>query len=259
MDITHQLTAYYKDFPSMAMFRALEVEQFMEVRNLCAAPILDLGCGDGFVAKLAFRHSVDIGLDLNAQCLKEALHQGTYRAVINADARCLPFKDKTIRTVYSNSAMEHMEELDVILEEIARVLKIDGILVTLVPSHRLLKPIGRIGKLFGQTIWDKYNRLQNHINLLDESQWFSLLSRHRLKLKLVKAYCNHTMANLIFNLDLCGKFHFNFHRPFLHLRHCGNLGLLTVRFSLPYLKHIFATHPDSIYGGYCFMILAVKV
>jgi len=259
MDTLNQLIAYYKMFPSMAMLRTLELKQFMSVRDLCAQPILDLACGDGFMAKLAFGHSVDIGLDLNIECLKEALHQGSYRIVINADARYLPFKDKTFRTVYSNSAMEHMDDLDAILEEIARILTSDGISIILVPSHRFLKPVGRIAKFFGQIIWDRYNRLQNHVNLLDEGQWRSILRKHGLKVKSISPYCSYAIAKYIFDLELCGKFHFDFHWPFLHLRHLGNLGLLIGRISLPYLKHIFATHPDSSYEGHCFMILTVKV
>ncbi len=258
MEALSQLLTYYNRFPAMALLRALEIEEFKRMRSLCIPPIMDLGCGDGLVANLAFEYPLDIGLDIDNQSLKKAFQAGTYRMALNADARYLPFKGNTFRTIYSNSAIEHMYNLDIILAEIRRVLKPGGNLIAFVPSDRILKPVGLLGRFLGQKVWDKFNRLQNHVNLLDENQWRSILSQYGLKMKLIKTYCNYPIAGYIFDADLCGKFHFNFHWPFLHLRHLGNLGLLIGRISLPHLKRIFAAYSDSNREGYNFLILAVK-
>jgi hypothetical protein len=54
MNVLGQLIAHYKDYPAMALLRALEIEQFAAVSSDCARPVLDLDCGDGYVAGLAF-------------------------------------------------------------------------------------------------------------------------------------------------------------------------------------------------------------
>jgi len=254
------LMLYYKMFPGVLLQRALEVEESIAVRNLCAPPILDLGCGDGLIARLVFGYPVDAGIDTNIQSLRAASDTRAYQVAVGADAKNLPFKEKFFGSVYCNSAMEHMQGLNAVLEELARVLKIKGILVTLVPSRRLLKPIGLIGRLIGQGIWDRFNRLQNHINLFDENEWRSILSRHGFKTRLIKAYCNYAIARYIFWLDFFGKLHFNFRWPFLHLRHCGNLGFIVTKIILWFLdlRRILSKYAYRDDINYCLMIMAVK-
>lgn len=72
MNILDELLLYYEMFPAVVLLRALEVGQFAMVGHLCKSPILDLGCGDGLIAKLAFGNSVDVGLDINEDTLKTA-------------------------------------------------------------------------------------------------------------------------------------------------------------------------------------------
>jgi len=261
MDVLDKLLLYYKMFPAVAMQRALEVQESIAIRDSCAAPILDLGCGDGLIARLVFAGPVDSGIDIDTRSLKVASDSGFYRTVINSDARNLPFKDNSFRTIYSNSAIEHMQDFGSVLDELARVLKTNGLLVFSVPSRRLAKPLGAIGILVGQRIWDRFNRLQSHINLFDETEWHVLLSRYGFKTRLIKPYCNYSIARYIFWLDFFGKLHFNFRWPLLHLRHCGNLGLAMAKIIPGFLdlKHIFlkyAYRREDI--AYCLMILAVK-
>ena len=111
-DYLKECLAYYYPLTWLALFRAIEAQCIQEIRRDCKTPILDLGCGDGFVAHLAFGYPLDIGVDfnINQTAINKVLEQGYYREVYNANAKCIPFENNTFGTVYSNCAMEHMDK-----------------------------------------------------------------------------------------------------------------------------------------------------
>lgn len=79
---------------------------------------LNLGCGykklDGY-----------INIDNNPSCFPDML--------IDLEKAKLPFKDKSIDTVYSSHVLEHIRNIRPLLLEIRRVLKKDGLMVSIVP------------------------------------------------------------------------------------------------------------------------------
>lgn len=87
------------------------------------SPVLDMGCGDGHFASATFNYPLDIGLDLTASALRQAARRGSYRRVIQANANCLPFPDGYFASAISNSALEHIPQVDEVLSELARVLQ----------------------------------------------------------------------------------------------------------------------------------------
>lgn len=248
MDTLDQTLIYYKTVPWVGLLRTVEVEQFAKVRDLCVSPVLDLGCGDGFIAKLAFGCPLDVGIDNNYLALQKAFCLGSYRVLINTDARHLPFKDGTFRTVYSNCSMEHMADLDCVLKEVARVLTQHGKLMALVPSHKFLRPVGKLCKLLGPGIWDKYNRLHNHVNLLSPEQWRNRMMAHGFVVQRISSYGGVEMAEFVSNQDMLSKLHLVSHWPFMRLRHGGNLGRLISRFkntSLKHLRYLLSKHHEN--------------
>jgi SAM-dependent methyltransferase len=263
MDTLKQTFSYYSKTPWVGLLRAIEIEQVVKLRDLCVPPILDLGCGDGFVAKLAFGHPLDVGIDSDYMALKMAFSFGHYRAPINTDAKKLPFKDSTFRTVYSNCAMEHMDDLDSVLKEIGRVLMPRGVLMALVPSHKFLKPIGKLGKFFGPGVWDSYNRLHNHVNLLSPEQWHRRMRVHGFVIQRISSYGKTEIAEFVSNRDMFSKFHLVAHWPFLRLRHGGNLGRVISRLnnnSFQRLQHMLSRdhENDSEDDGYWLFIVGYR-
>ena len=263
MDTLDQTLIYYKTTPWVGLLRTAEVEQFVKVRDLCVSPVLDLGCGDGFVGKLAFGHPLDVGIDSDYMALKKAFYSGNYQVFVNTDARYLPFKDGTFRTVYSNCAMEHMDDLDCVLKEVARVLTPRGKLIALVPSHKFLKPVGKLGKLLGPGIWDSYNRLHNHVNLLSPEQWRSRMMAHGFVVQKISSYGGVKITAFLSNQDMLSKFHLVRHWPFIQLRHGGNLGRVISRFkntSLERLRHLLSKHHknDAEDDGYWLFIMGYR-
>jgi SAM-dependent methyltransferase len=226
----HHFISYYSAVPWLALLRYLEVEQSRKAAGLWASPILDLGCGDGFVANQVFRGYHCLGMDIDEKPLRSAQSSGTYRLVLNADAQHLPFKDQTFGTVYSNGAMEHMSGLKAVIVEIHRVLKKGGHLITFVPSNKFLEPVGGILRLLGSSFWNAFNAFQNHVNLLSAEQWQAHLVTGGFNVHSINRYGNKELAAALSIYDLCSKLHMQRHHPFFILRHHGNAGRVFLKF-----------------------------
>src|SRR3989337_1004853 len=83
-----------------ALLRAVEADFYGEFE--LAAPVLDLGCGDGLFASQVFKRPIDVG----------------------------------IASAFSNSVLEHIPGLQAVLNETARVLRPGGLFLFCVPNHR---------------------------------------------------------------------------------------------------------------------------
>jgi len=238
VDTLEQLTTYHRTTTWVALLRALEVEQVRTDRTVLARPILDLGCGDGYVSSLALGWPIDVGLDVDAAAVRQAVARGIYRLAIRANARCLPFGRSVFRTVYCNGAIEHMDDLDTVLSEIARVMAPGGVLLALVLSDRFREPVGWLGRLLGNRTWRAFNRLHHHVNLLSPEQWRSRLAAHRLAVKGVTRYGDARAARIISTRHLWSKLHAVPRWPFVGLRHGGNLSKLMPRLTGAGLRRV---------------------
>jgi ubiquinone/menaquinone biosynthesis C-methylase UbiE len=96
---------------------------------------LNVGCGDGqaFYQISAKQH---IGLDYSIQTLrgcKKAVPPGTW--LIQASATALPFKPGTINAISSAHVIEHIQNDQGMIQEIARVLAGEGNFVIVTPGR----------------------------------------------------------------------------------------------------------------------------
>ena len=98
------------------------------------APILDIGCGDGFFAKIAFGR-IDIGLDVKNSEINEAKEKKVYKKIVIYDGKKIPFPDNYFSTIICNSSFEHIPNIDEVLKESARVLKKNGNMYFTVPTN----------------------------------------------------------------------------------------------------------------------------
>jgi len=97
-------------------------------------PVLDMACGDGVFTSCVFPERFEAGFDLAIDDLNKAKKAGTHKALARGSAYDIPFKSGQFQTVISVCAIEHMPELDSVLKETARVLKVGGRFVFTVPS-----------------------------------------------------------------------------------------------------------------------------
>lgn len=251
------LSDRYRGFPWLALLRALELETFEGFRDQCVSPVLDLGCGDGLIAGMAFDSPLEAGIDVDEHVVRAATSSGVYRSVLVGSARELPFPAGTFRSVYSNGALEHMDDLGRVLDEVQRVLVPGGVFVFLVPSSRFVTPVGRLPRLFGGRLWRAFNDLHNHVNLHSATQWTAMLRKHGLDVNQVVEYGSRAVAGYVSTRDLMSKVRVGLRRPFLSLRHDGNLGRMTFAGSFHRARRL-ARRESDVTEGYWLAISSRK-
>jgi ubiquinone/menaquinone biosynthesis C-methylase UbiE len=100
--------------------------------------VLDVACGEGYGSALLARHAARVtGIDLSPQAVAHA--QKTYAALGNAQFVCapcqrLPLPDASIDLAVSFETIEHITEQAAFLDELARVLTPEGVLVLSCPN-----------------------------------------------------------------------------------------------------------------------------
>ena len=132
------------------VFAQLSRERFDAVRALPkGARILDLGCGSGsYMIPLAQEGYRIEGLDFSQTILDQLatrwereLPGAEPPTLHRADARQIPCDDETFDAVYAFASLYVMPDLDVVLREISRVLKPDGIAILELGNARSLNAI----------------------------------------------------------------------------------------------------------------------
>jgi len=97
--------------------------------------MLDLGCGEGGHAP--FLDSLDnvIGIDKDQDSLERLKNKIPSFFVVYADALNLPLREKSVDCIMSIYNLEHTVYLDLVLEEMCRVLSPDGDVFVSVPNE----------------------------------------------------------------------------------------------------------------------------
>lgn len=147
-----------------AILRAVEA-QFYQQFTL-PSPVLDIGCGDGHFAKVAFSHKLDVGLDPWTQPIRRAAKQGGYKSLVQADGGHMPFPRAYFASALSNSVLEHIPHVEDVLADLGRVLKPGAQFLFCVPNPRYLGELsiagwlGRLGmKRLGRAYIDWFRRM----------------------------------------------------------------------------------------------------
>ena len=108
---------------------------------------LDLGSGVGYGASIiGTAQSVDslIALDISTRAL--AFGKGSYGDMISfvtGDAGALPFARDSLDSVVCFEMIEHVTDAEIVLKEIARVLRPDGLLIVSTPNKWATSPLYR--------------------------------------------------------------------------------------------------------------------
>ena len=190
------LTPLIQNAPAAwALIRANEIRALEGVKFL--SPSLDVGCGDGQVAKVVLGRTrkFDWGIDMSQVEIERAKKSGAYKNCKVASVYDLPFKNQGFQTVFSNSVVEHLEDLDRAIAEMSRVLKKGGKLVITVPTPYLTDYLGvkrfldSLGlSVLGGFYGDFFNKLFKHKNLYKHTEWEKIFKKHGLILIDYKYY-----------------------------------------------------------------------
>ena len=181
-------SAYLRDFlaeapVALAVERSLECHVFHGRR--LARPVLDLGCGDGLFAQVLFgqRAAVCVGLDADERELGNARRRGVYRTLLAARAERIPLRDGAVRTVISNSVLEHIPPLEAVLREVHRVLASGGELLITVPTEDYernqapflaLRALGLVQA--ADAFRQRFNAFWKHYHAYPPARWTALVA-----------------------------------------------------------------------------------
>ena len=122
-----------QDIPAVTHLQRLRLAELESIRDLLPprSKILELGGGNGHQASVlsAWGHyvsSVDIAPPSSGHA--------TFFPVRLYDGNTLPYDNEAFDVVFSSNVLEHVTNLSVILKEIARVIKSNGVVVHILPT-----------------------------------------------------------------------------------------------------------------------------
>lgn len=116
--------------------------------------VLDIGCGIGIYEREMLKRwpSINmVGCDLSAKNIERAQEYEPGAFYIKCDVEHMPQQDKTVDLALSIEVMEHFLHPELVVSELARVIRPGGILiivVPLVPSIPFLKRFSKIATRF---------------------------------------------------------------------------------------------------------------
>lgn len=158
--------------PGLALLRSMEAAVLQ--RQPHTAPCLDVGCGDGFVARL-LRNPPAVGLDRDPARCHAARSRGSHRLVLRADLCRIPAPDDAFATVIVNSVIEHVPDWTRALAELRRILRPGGRLLFTAPGIRKRDYLffGRsdVAAGDGTGYREYFDRRWDHVRYADAETW----------------------------------------------------------------------------------------
>lgn len=116
-------------------FKDLRLRQIIR-ESLCGinCKILDVGCGDGCLLEPFVKGNSCFGVDVSSGQLDKANSKGLLTYQIDLERQNLPFKDDFFDLVVCSETIEHLIDIDVLMYEIHRVTKINGVFILTFPN-----------------------------------------------------------------------------------------------------------------------------
>ena len=169
----------------LAVIRAKEASLYDKYQPL-AEPTLDVGCGDGYFARVVFS-KMEWGVDVAGSRMNEAGEKRVYRQLIKFDGVKIPLPARVVKTAVSNCTLEHVEELEKLLKEIYRVVEPGGKLLTTVMAKPWEENLAG-GIIMGNGYKEWMRKKQVHLNLLSYDQWKKAFEKTGWKIKEAVGY-----------------------------------------------------------------------
>jgi SAM-dependent methyltransferase len=188
------LPRYLAEAPiPLAFERLLEARIYQ--RHTFERPILDIGCGEGLFAKMVFDEKIDTGIDPNPKELERAREYDAYTELIECKGDAIPKPDGHYRTVFSNSVLEHIPDVEPVFREVHRLLAPGGKFYVTVPSHRFdqysvvnqaLVTVGLGG--VAQKFRKFFNNFWRHYHYYTPDGWRDMATRTGFKVNEIHTY-----------------------------------------------------------------------
>jgi len=187
---------YLKAAPiPLALERTMECE-ILSKKNF-ARPVLDIGCGEGLFAHILFDEKIDTGIDPDERELNRAKDFNKYNELIKCFGDNIPKVAGSFNTVFSNSVLEHIPDIEPVLIEAHRLLSADGNFYVTLPTNLFDRygVISRILTRLGMTnmagrFRKFYNDFWRHYHYYDANGWKNLFEKNGFRIIDIKEYGN---------------------------------------------------------------------
>ncbi|MEW5739887.1 MAG: methyltransferase domain-containing protein [Myxococcota bacterium] len=169
---------YYPYAPTALAIK--ECVRLHSMRGLeCPGPILDVGCGDGLFAKLAFGGQQEVwGIDIDGNEGRRAQASRAYSHVILADVTQAVLPEGFFGSCVANCSLEHVPDIDAAARAIHRSLKPGGVFYTFLPakdwadSLLVAQTLRKFGlESLASTVTEAINSVFKHRHLEDAAGW----------------------------------------------------------------------------------------
>jgi SAM-dependent methyltransferase len=172
--------------PATSWWRAVELAAVIR-HGLPEGEGLDLGCGDGKLMRIlldaANASPSLVGVDIDPLETRDALESGVYRRVHTVPGDRIPEPDASFDFVYSNSVLEHIDDIEPVIAEVSRLLRPAGTFLFTVPGAGFHDCLA--GPLLGWGDRARYleqiDRRCAHRRYWGEPQWRACLQRHGIE------------------------------------------------------------------------------
>jgi 2-polyprenyl-3-methyl-5-hydroxy-6-metoxy-1,4-benzoquinol methylase len=147
--------------------------------------ILDLGCGEGWLARLLKENGNDLtGLDFTTAAVHTSRKKGIKTFVCNVETDRWPVKNSSFDVVVAAELIEHILDTDTLMKKIRRVLKPGGRLIISTPNTASLGR--RLLLLFGRNPYLEecfHKTAAGHVRYFVREGIIKLLKRHSFVLE----------------------------------------------------------------------------
>lgn len=164
---------YYNESHDGKFVKCMYNEILKQVLSFPNTNILDLGCGNGNILKLLEEKTKSnlYGLDLSDNMIAEAKKRLNKNAVLTVgDSEKLPYENNKFDMIICNASFHHYPHPGLVLQEIKRVLKYNGVFILGDPTF----PCNLILKIFNYSL--KYSDSGDY-KLYSKKEITNLLSK----------------------------------------------------------------------------------
>ena len=175
--------AYYAFAPAALAIR--ECARLRAVRKIeLPEPILDVGCGDGVFARLAYPEKQVWGIDINPTEVRRAQATASYSTLLCGNICEVALPPSFFGSAIANCSLEHVPDVEKAITNMRRSMQRDAPMALIVPapdwSRQLATAetlrhvgLGRLADAYG----DALDRIFAHVHLLDVDGWTRVLER----------------------------------------------------------------------------------
>lgn len=246
----HQFLEAFWFIPSDVLQRAMEAN----IWDMCRfkSPILDIGIGNGEITKYLFKkHPVmDVGIDIDDSQFAHARATKRYKKVLCVNAESMPFKNASFSTVVSNSTFEHIKQDRKAVNEVARVLKKNGLFFLTIPSEFLQKWIFEYEEKRdikkAKKIVDKFNERVFHLHYYSFSEWEKIFKEADMHIVFSRYYFPKRVALLWYKLFKIFTYKINERELWSYIGHSKMTKLLPEKLIIFLLQHLVLQKPYNV-------------